>query len=166
MPTTSLSANKKFLTAQTAALRDGRVDKAEARQLRALALKDLKQHAGDAATAARYGDTFARLLPKADPKAKNYVTTVSDEFKGRSRYQEAATALAQTLRAKAGTLPKALANIDLSQPFEVGTTMNRGLFLRVELKDRGLYFESTQAAERLFKSTPALREFGDIYVIS
>lgn len=165
MPT--VTAQSKFVAAQRLATADGHVDKQEARALRKLALADCKASVDKERTAARYGDTFRKLEGAAvDPKAKRYLATVGDEFAERGTYEAASKALRRYLEGHAGKLPPALANIDTAAGFEVGTSMNRGLWLRVELKDRGQYFESTEAARQLFTRVPALERFGSVYVIS
>jgi hypothetical protein len=44
--------------------------------------------------------------------------------------------------------------------------MNRGLWLRISLTDGADYSKTTQAAEKLFKTEPTLKHFGEIYVIT
>jgi len=114
-------------------------------------------------------DQLPKLVPKAaDRSSATYLNTVAQEFASRSRYQEASSALQKHLVKNAATLPPALKNIDASNAagFEVGTSMNRGLWLRVPLKDRSQYYETTRAAEALFKNVPELKKYGEIYVIS
>lgn len=148
---------------------DGKIDKQEGRKLRQRAVESLAWAPNRATAAKAFSDDFARLVDKAaDRSSATYLNTVSAEFASRSRYQNASNALQKYLTKHAATLPAELKNIDARNGagFEVGTSMNRGLWLRVPLKDRSMYYESTRAAEELFNRIPELKKFGEIYVIS
>jgi Holliday junction resolvase-like predicted endonuclease len=148
---------------------DGRIDKQEGRKLRQQAVSWLAKAPDSAKAATRFSDDFAKLVPKAADKASaSYLNTVAKEFSDRARYQQASEALQKYAEKLGSKLPKPLQNIDFSnlQGFEVGTSMNRGLWLRVPMKDQSKQYETCQAAEKLFQQVPELKKFGEIYVIS
>jgi len=157
--------NSKFATALDKALDDNVVTKVEARKLRKIAIADIGESKSPAKLADHYSDKFTGLERKsADKPTERYLATVGTEFMERANHANASVALQRYLTINKARLPAVLKNVDVADKagFEVGTSMQRGVWLRIPLKDQSQYYETTDAVSELFKTVPSLKKFQDV----
>ncbi len=164
MPTTPIS---RFRTAATAAQADHVVEKLEGRDVRKKALEALKKApANEQVKILReVRNTFRKLKNEAaNQVTKNYLGRVEKEMDTRITHQLAGESLSKYLRSHQSSLSPALKNVDLTQPFEVGASMNGGVWLRLPTK-AGDSSKTIDAVEKLFKTAPELKNFPELWII-
>jgi hypothetical protein len=162
MPSLNAHFSPKFEKTLKAVLADNVVEKIEARKLRQVALADLKAAPQQAAAADAFSSQFEKLGAKsADKVTGRYISRVAGEFTERANVSRASKELQTYLKGHASSLPKALKDVDLKGEFEVGASMNGGIWLRVPLKDSADMYKSQDAVAKLLKSMGK----GDIWII-
>ncbi len=146
------------------ALADGKISKQEAREMRRVSLGDLKSTGAPVSTSEGYKNTFMFMLGKADKvSTERYIADVSAEFHTKARYQRAARAL-RTFLIDNPTHPLAK-KVDLTQPFEVGNTLNRSVWLDIAFKANADLSKTPEALMRLFETEPSLQKYGKIWIL-